>query len=103
MRKVQSELSVFAITLRQQLGAQHLTALAKDTMFSQRSSPFQGKDMVAMCGLLSQAVVTDTLFQLCANLEAESGISMTPQALNERFNTQAVCFLKSVFHSLLRA
>lgn len=48
-------------------------------------------------------IVTDALFQLCANLEAESGLSMTPQALNERFNSKAVSFLKNVFHSLLRA
>lgn len=103
MSIIESELTVFAKTLRKQLGTQHLTALAKDTSFSQRSSPFQGKDLVALCGLLSQSVVTDTLFQLCANLEAESGISRTPQALNERFNSKAVSFLKNVFHSLLRA
>ncbi|WP_157456629.1 hypothetical protein [Carnobacterium maltaromaticum] len=103
MSLIESELTVFAKTLRKQLGTQHLTALAKDTSFSQRSSPFQGKDSVALCGLLSQAFVTDSLFQLCANLEAESGISMTPQALNERFNSKAVSFLKNVFHSLLRA
>lgn len=56
---------------------------------------------MALCGVLSQAVVTDTLFQICANLEACS--SMTPQALNERYNAKAVSFLKNVFHFVLRA
>lgn len=36
-----------------------------------------------MCALLLKTVITDTWFQLCATLEAESGISITPQALNE--------------------
>lgn len=103
MSTIESELNLFATTLRKQLGPKHLMTLTKDASFSQQSSPFQGKDMVALCSLLSQTVVTDTLFQLCANLEAESGISMTPQALNERFNMKAVSFFKSVFHSLVRA
>lgn len=63
MSTIESELTMFAKTLRKQLGTQHLTALAKDTSFSQRSSPFQGKDLVALCGLLSQAVVTGCCYR----------------------------------------
>lgn len=52
MSIIESELTMFAKTLRKQLGTKHLTALAKDTLFSQQSSPFQGKNLVALYGLL---------------------------------------------------
>jgi hypothetical protein len=38
---------------------------------------------------------------LCAKLEANEKVSISPQALSKRFNKEAVNFLKKVFHDML--
>ncbi len=50
---------------------------------------------------LSQGVTRTSLMQLCSRLEASTGVLMSPEGLNQRFNPAAVTFLREVFTSLL--
>ena len=47
---------------------------------------------MALCIWLSQNIAHTSLTQLCSRLEANTGISMSPEGLNQRFNLQAVQF-----------
>uniref|UniRef100_UPI00048B166C IS4 family transposase n=1 Tax=Ectobacillus panaciterrae TaxID=363872 RepID=UPI00048B166C len=55
---------------------------------------------VALCVWLSQKVASTSLTQLCSRLEAYTGVLMSPEGLNKRFNTRAVQFLRQLFSHL---
>ncbi len=42
-----------------------------------------------------------SLAQLCSRLEANTGISMSPEGLNQRFNSQAAQFLQQILAYVL--
>ncbi|MCG7317816.1 IS4 family transposase, partial [Brevibacillus laterosporus] len=57
-------------------------------LFSQKL--LQSQELVALCVWLSQKVASTSLMKLCSRLEAYTGILMSPEGLNKRFNRQAV-------------
>lgn len=68
-------------------------------LFSQKL--LQSQELVALCVWLSQKVASTSLMKLCSRLEAYTGILMSPEGLNKRFNRQAVQFLQRLFSHLL--
>lgn len=68
-------------------------------LFSQKL--LQSQELVALCVWLSQKVASTSLMKLCSRLEAYTGILMSPEGLNKRFNRQAVQFLQRIFSHLL--
>jgi hypothetical protein len=64
-------------------------------------SKYQAQDLVALCVWLSQRVAITSLTQLCSQLESSTGVLMSPEGINQRFNPAAVQFLKQVFAHLL--
>ncbi|MGE6720584.1 IS4 family transposase [Peribacillus frigoritolerans] len=100
-RDVSDELNLFSLELQQSLSPHVLKQLAKKVGFVQRSSKYQAKDLVALCVWLSQKVANTSLTQLCCCLESSTGVLMSPEGLNQRFNPSAVRLLQNVFTSLL--
>lgn len=100
-RKVSDELSLFSQELQQSLSPHVLKQLAKKVGFVQRTSKYQAKDLVALCVWLSQKVTNTSLTQLCSCLESSTGVLMSPEGLNQRFNPSAVRLLRNVLASLL--
>ena len=94
-------ITLFAQELQRFLSPTTLQEIAKKTNFVQRSSKYQGNELVALCVWLSQEVASTALTQLCSRLEASTGVLMSPEGLNQRFNSTAVAFLRVVFTSLL--
>ena len=94
-------LTLFAQELQRFLSPKSLQEMAKKTQFVQRSSKYQANELIALCVWLSQEVASTSLTQLCSRLEASTGILMSPEGLNQRFNPEAVAFLRVVFTSLL--
>ncbi|MEI4802828.1 IS4 family transposase [Bacillus sp. FJAT-51639] len=78
-----------------------LEHLAKEKGFVQRKSKYQAKELVALCVWLSQQVASTSLTQLCSYLEVSTGILISPEGLNQRFNASAVKFLEQVLANLL--
>ncbi len=78
-----------------------LEQLAKNIGFVKRKSKYRAQDLVDLCVWLSQNVARSSLTQLCSLLEANTGISMSPEGLNQRFNPQAVQFLQQLLAHLL--
>ncbi|MCM3169694.1 IS4 family transposase [Peribacillus frigoritolerans] len=98
---VSSELTLFAKELQRFLSPLVLQETAKQMGFVQRSSKYQAAELIALCVWLSQEIASTSLTQLCSRLEASTGVLMSPEGLNQRFNPAAVTFLREVFTSLL--
>src|SRR3954470_6028581 len=92
-------ITLFAQELQRFLSPTTLQEIAKKTNFVQRSSKYQGNEL--LCVWLSQEVASTALTQLCSRLEASTGVLMSPEGLNQRFNSTAVAFLRALFTSLL--
>jgi len=83
------------------LSPQALQQHAKEVGFVQRTSKYQAKDLIALCVWLSQKVASTSLNQICSSLESTTGVLISPEGLNQRFNPSAVKLLQHVFTSLL--
>ncbi len=79
-----------------------LSDLAKTIGFVTRSSKFRAQDLVSLCVWLSQKVGATSLNQLCSKLEASTGILISPEGLNQRFNSAAVTFHQQILYLLLQ-
>ncbi|MGY3314399.1 hypothetical protein ACV242_002895 [Peribacillus simplex] len=97
-----SELKFFAQELQRSLSPLVLKEIAKQVGFVQRSSKYQADELIALCVWLSQEIASTSLTQLCSRLEASTGVLISPEGLNQRFNPAAVAFLREVFTSLLK-
>lgn len=99
-REVSDELTLFSQELQRSLSPQTLQNLGRKVGFVQRKSKYQAKDLIALCVWLSQKVASTSLTQLCSCLESSTGVLISPEGLNQRFNSSAVTLLRHVFASL---
>jgi hypothetical protein len=95
------KLQLFSQELQRLLSPVVLQYIAKQVGFVKRSSKYQADELIALCVWLSQEVASTSLTQLCSRLEASTGVLISPEGLNQRFNPAAVAFLRKVFTSLL--
>ncbi|MGG2064931.1 IS4 family transposase [Bacillus sp. S14(2024)] len=96
------EFQLFAQELHYHLSPQILQRLAKDVGFVRRTSKYNGKSLVSLCVWLSDKVASKPLNQLCSALEAGTGVLISPQGLNERFNLAAVQLLHDILTELMQ-
>jgi hypothetical protein len=99
--EVSNELTLFSQELQQSLSHQSLQQMARKVGYVQRTSKYQAKDLIALCAWLSQKVASTSLTQLCSSLESSTGVLISPEGLNQRFNPSSVKLLQHVFTSLL--
>ncbi|WP_028777532.1 IS4 family transposase [Shimazuella kribbensis] len=97
------ELHLFSQVLQKYLSPTEVEQLARTTEFVRRRSKCRGQDLVTLCVWLSHNLASTSLTQLCSELEAATGISMSAEGLNQRLNEQAVSFLRRLFAQLLKA
>ncbi len=98
---ISSELTLFAQEIKRFLSPIVLKEIAKKVGFVQQSSKYQADELIALCVWFSQEVASTSLTQLYSPLEASTGVLISQEGLNQRFNTAAVAFLREVFTSLL--
>lgn len=96
-----NELNLFAQELHECLSPDVLKDIAKRVGFVKRASKYQANELIALCVWLSQEIGSTSLPQLCSRLEASTGVSMSAEGLNQRFNQAAVAYLREVFRVLL--
>ncbi|PGC44394.1 IS4 family transposase, partial [Bacillus toyonensis] len=68
-----------------------------------RKRKCHGHHFLSLCVWLNQQVATTSLTQLCSQLETSTGILLSPEGLNRRFNSASVAFFRTVFTTLLQA
>ncbi|WP_116868051.1 IS4 family transposase, partial [Bacillus wiedmannii] len=98
---IHDELQPIAEELQRHMSPRVLEHLAKEKGFVQRKSKYQAKELVALCVWLSQQVASTSLTQLCSYLEVSTGVLISPEGLNRRFNASAVQLLEQVLANLL--
>lgn len=81
---------------------QEIQQLSADSKYYQRAgAKLDGYTFLQLVLFSSQSLISDTLDDLTEILEKEHSVDLSKQALNDRFNSFAVGFLKSVFTELL--
>lgn len=98
---ISDELELFSKELQRYMSPHALEQLARKIGFVQRRSKYGAQELVALCVWLSKNIANTSLTQLCSRLEVNTGISMRPEGLNQRFNSQAVQLLQQILASLL--
>lgn len=77
--------------------------LAKKYRFIKREGKISAKSFLNLCTFLGEDLCSSPLSNLCAKLESNEKVSISPQALSKRFNKEAVKFLEMVFHDALNS
>ncbi|EJQ03127.1 hypothetical protein IE3_05498 [Bacillus cereus BAG3X2-1] len=95
------ELQPIAEELQRHMSPHVLEHLAKEKGFVQRKNKYQAQELVDVCVWLSQQVASTSITQLCSCLEVSTGVLISPEGLNQRFNASAVQFLEQVLSNLL--
>lgn len=75
--------------------------MAEKYLFIRRNGKVSAKNFLNLCTFLGEDLCSTSLSNLCAKLESNEKISISPQALSKRFNKEAVNFLKKVFYEML--
>ena len=79
----------------------YIDRLSKNSGFSKRKGKLSAKDFLAFNIFSSEDMCTKSLSTLSARLDAQFGILMSPQSLNERFNDNSVKFMQEIFRTML--
>jgi len=82
-----------------------LDRLARMSGFSKRNSiqnKLSGATFFNLIVMNNDILNSQSLNDLCAELYLRSGIKMTPQSLNDRFNAAAIIFLKSILEHVIK-
>ena len=77
--------------------------MAKASGFYQRKGSLSPAGFVSLMAFSQAQLENPTLCELCDRLLVDSGVKLTPQALDQRFNETGVAFLQSVLMALLEA
>ncbi|WP_139213357.1 IS4 family transposase [Bacillus sp. 5mfcol3.1] len=91
------ELSLFAEELYRYMSPATLNQLAIEAGGMKRKRKCHGHHFLSLCVWLNQQVATTSLTQLCSQLETSTGVLLSPEGLNRRFNSASVAFFP---HSL---
>ncbi len=96
------ELSLFAEELYRYMSPATLNQLAIESGGMKRKRKCHGHHFLSLCVWLNQQIATTSLTQLCSQLETSTGILLSPEGLNRRFNSASVAFFRTVFTILLQ-
>lgn len=75
--------------------------IALDTNFVKRDSKITAEVFLSLCLFSGEDLCRSSLLQLSTRIGAIEDITVSPQALDQRFNTESVAFLKAVFQQML--
>jgi hypothetical protein len=89
------------LNLEELYNLNRIEKLAKKHQFIKRKGKVSAKCFLNLCTFLGEDLCSSSLSVLCAKLEANEKVSISPQALSNRFNKEAVNFLKKIFHDML--
>lgn len=88
-------------TLKELYENQVIKKIAMKTKFMKRESKLTPEIFLSLCLFGSEDLCRASLLQLSSRLRAKEDITISPQALDKRFNKEAVEFLKTIFREML--
>ena len=78
-----------------------INSVARKTQFIKRKGKITSEIFLALNTFLGKDICSKPLSLLSSRLSAKYGINISAQALNERFNTNSVKFMKKIFNEML--
>ncbi|MBU3190266.1 IS4 family transposase [Clostridium bowmanii] len=75
--------------------------IALNTKFIKRDSKITVEIFLSLCLFSGEDLCRSSLLQLSTRIGAMEDITISPQALDQRFNKESVAFLKTVFQQML--
>jgi hypothetical protein len=93
---------MYAERMREVLGRPHLHELAVTSSFCQRKSKLSPEVFFDMLFYTVAHTEQGSLSYMASCLESESGICITKQSLDERFNSTSVAYAKAVLSEVLK-
>jgi len=97
---IKNQIWSVAEAIQKTFGQNSVRKIAKDAGFMKRSSKLKPEIFLSTCTLLKDSIGKDSLQHLCSAISYQFGISISKQALHDRFNDGAVSFLKQVYQQL---
>ena len=91
------ELHMLGEEFRNKFSIPHLQELAYQTGMIRRKRKFRAQDLVSLYVFLDQTVSSESLVHLCTELNEATGICISEEALNKRWNERTVQFFKELF------
>lgn len=88
-------------SLKELYSIQIIEKIALETKFMKRKSKLTPEIFLSLCLFGGEDLCRSSLLQLKSRLEAKEDITISPQALDQRFNENAVEFLKAIFNEML--
>ncbi|WP_058305779.1 IS4 family transposase [Gracilibacillus massiliensis] len=95
-----STIRSFVEAIQQVLSIDHIRQTAKDTKFIQRQRGLKAEDFLNICAFLSYTPGEKSLDYICGAIAQLSNRDLSKQALDQRFTSRAVDFLKTIFLQL---
>ena len=95
------KIKLIVLNLEKLYNLNQIEKIAKKHLFIRRNGKVSAKSFLNLCTFLGEDLCSTSLSNLCAKLEANEKISISPQALSKRFNKEAVDFIKKIFHEMM--
>jgi hypothetical protein len=94
-------LKILINNIQELFSIEFLNRLGKKTGFIRRRSKITAETFLSFNTFSSSDMCDKSLSTLCGRLAAQHNISISPQALNERFNQCSVNFMQEVFNIMM--
>lgn len=88
-------------TIKEIFSSEYIEKTSKKTKFVQRKGKLSPEDFLAFNIFSSQDMCEKSLSNLCSRLDSQFDVSVSPQALNKRYNNHSVDFMREVFNDML--
>lgn len=89
-------------SLKELYESETIKNIALKTKFMKRKGKLTPEVFLSLCLFEGEDLCRSSLLQLSSRLEAKEEITISPQALDKRFNKEAVEFIKSIFREMLK-
>ncbi|WP_432400426.1 IS4 family transposase [Wukongibacter sp. M2B1] len=85
------------------MSKEEIEKIARDVGFIQRQGKIQAWEFLYLCAFSGLDVSKNTLVAMSANLSSKVATEVSTQAIDQRLNDKAVCFLQEIFTRLLNS
>ncbi|MEQ8199195.1 MAG: IS4 family transposase [Clostridiaceae bacterium] len=99
---MQASTKLMSKMIKELFNEKEINTIAEDIGFKKRNGKITPVDFLSLCVFSSDEICTTALSKMCANLQKETGIIISAQGLNDKFNPCATAFLKSFLERLIK-
>lgn len=100
--QLENELQILFQELQSNFTIGQIEKLAKETGFMKRKTKLKPEYFFLLCSCLGESIGEKSLVELCAQLCSTFDVELTAEGLNQRFNSNAVEFLKKMYQSIFK-